>query len=300
MKKIILIVFVAFCLLQACKITTKSNKSQTKKIETSDKIGGCVFKEVQNSYIVTPLSKSMKVTEKKGVFSKNMNVLGLDFIAMEKVSNDFLKDVGQTMEEMFPQDSTLDLPRQHKVLNNLLQYKATIPVIVGHHDSMSEELMTEMENVYEKECSICDVIMYKQPGQTMEVVEHLLHFITDIGLHYEYPKTWAFNTTNSEVYIAMEEAIDKGFYNVNSYKDMESEKEIYQRVVVQEFAYWLISTHWNLQEKYGPQEDEWTIKNKEDLKDRFPKGYQLVENTVSKIMKAPSNSILEKLETYGE
>ncbi|WP_299156502.1 hypothetical protein [uncultured Tenacibaculum sp.] len=300
MKKIIPIIFVALCLLQACRITTKSNEGQKNRIEFSDKIGGCVFTEIQNTNKVSPLNLTIKIESIKGEFSKKMNVLGLDFIAMYKVSDDFLKDVGQTMEEMFPQDSTLDLPRQHRVLNNLLQYKATIPVIVGHHDSMPEKVMTEMEYVYEKECSICDVIMYKQPGQTMEVVEHLLHFITDIGLHYEYPKEWAFNTTSSEVYIVMQEAIEKGFYDVNSYKDMENEKEIHQRVIVQEFAYWLISTYWNLQEKYGPQEDEWIIKNKEDLKDRFPKGYQLVENTVNKIMKAPSNSILEKLETYGE
>ena len=300
MKKNIVIVFVSFCLLQACKVTTKSNKSQAKKVETSDKIGGCVFKEIQNTNKVNPLKQTISINSKKGVFSKNMNVLGLDFIAMGKVSDDFLKDVGQTMEEIFPQDSTLDLSRQHKVLNNLLQYKATIPVIVGHHDSMSEELMTEMEKVYEKECSICDVIMYKQPGQTMEVVEHLLHFITDIGLHYEYPKEWGFNTTKSEVYVVMQEAIKKGFYKINSYKDMLNEEEIHQRVIVQEFAYWLISTYWNLQEKYGPQENEWTIKNKENLKDKFPKGYQLVENTVSKIMKAPSNTILEKLTVYGK
>ncbi|MCF2876108.1 MULTISPECIES: hypothetical protein [unclassified Tenacibaculum] len=300
MRKIIPIVCVVACFLQACVITTKSKESKAEKIETSNKIGGCVFKEVQNTKKVNPLNSTIEIESAKGVFSKKMNVLGLDFIVMEKVSDDFLKDIGQTMKEMFPQDSALNLSRQHKVLNNLLQYNATIPVIVGHHDSMSEEVMIEMENTYEKECSICDVIMYEQPGQTMEVVEHLLHFITDIGLHYEYSKEWAFNNKESEVYLIMQEAIKKGFYDVSSYKDMEGEKEVYQRVIVQEFAYWLISTYWNLQEKYGPNEEEWIIRNKEELKEKFPRGYQLVENTVSKIMKAPSEAILEKLAIYGE
>lgn len=300
MKKIIPVVCVIVCLLQACVITTKSKESKVEKKEASNKIGGCVFKEVQNTKKVNPLNSIIEIESAKGVFSKKMNVLGLGFIIMEKVSDDFLNDVGQTMKEMFPQDSALNLSRQHKVLNNLLQYNAAIPVIVGHHDSMSEEVMIEMENTYEKECSICDVIMYRQPGQTMEVVEHLLHFITDIGLHYEYPKEWAFNNKKSEVYLIMQEAIKKGFYDVSSYKDMESEKEIYQRVIVQEFAYWLISTYWNLQEKYGPNEEEWIIRNKEELKEKFPRGYQLVENTVSKIMKAPSKATLEKLATYGK
>ena len=117
MKKIIPIVFV-FCLFQACKITSKPKENKSEDIEHSDKIGGCVFKEVQNINKVNPLNQAIKINSKKSVFSKRMNVLGLDFIAMEKVSDNFLKDVGQTMKEMFPQDSTLNLPKQHKVLNN--------------------------------------------------------------------------------------------------------------------------------------------------------------------------------------
>ena len=44
------------------------------------------------------------------------------------------------------------------------------------------------------------------------------------------------------------------------------EEGLFQRVIVQEFAYWLISTYWNLQEPYGPlEEEEWNIDNKEQL-----------------------------------
>jgi len=74
---------------------------------------------------------------------------------------------------------------------------------------------------------------------------------------------------------------------------------VYNRVLVQEFAYWLISTYWNLQEPYGPNEEEWIIRNQQQLKEQLPLGYNLVESTVGKVMKAPSSEILEKLNTYN-
>jgi hypothetical protein len=145
--------------------------------------------------------------------------------------------------------------------------------------------------------------MYDVPRQTMEVVEHLLHNISDIGLHYAYPDEWAFNDKNSEVYKTMDQAIQEGLYDISSYEDIleEAGDEIYQRVIVQEYAYWLISTYWNLQEPYGPmEEEEWNIDNKKELLEKLPDGYQLVENTINKIMRSPSKEILEKFRKYNQ
>jgi hypothetical protein len=35
--------------------------------------------------------------------------------------------------------------------------------------------------------SVCDVICYSVGGQTMEVVEHILHHVTDVGFHFAFP-----------------------------------------------------------------------------------------------------------------
>ena len=43
--------------------------------------------------------------------------------------------------------------------------------------------------------SVCDHISQisaaeSNQGQTMEVVEHILHHVTDVGLHYTFPEQW--------------------------------------------------------------------------------------------------------------
>ena len=54
----------------------------------------------------------------------------------------------------------------------------------------NEEQWREIEN----NNSVCDIIMQDGPvgpeGQVMEVVEHILHYVSDIGLHYAFPEVW--------------------------------------------------------------------------------------------------------------
>ncbi len=92
----------------------------------------------------------------------------------------------------------------------------------------------------------------------------------------------------------MQEAVEKGYYDISSYTDID-EEDVRDRVTLQEFAYWIISTAWNLQEPYDPQgEEEWTIKNAADLQAKLPELYEVYEQTVGKVMVAPSLSTLEK------
>ena len=90
--------------------------------------------------------------------------------------------------------------------------------------------------------------MQDVPGQVMEVVEHILHYVSDVGLHYAFPAEWGISK-DSELAVAMQEAIDKGYYEVEQYGEIleeseaENKEEEYFRVLMQEFAYWVISTY---------------------------------------------------------
>jgi hypothetical protein len=65
---------------------------------------------------------------------------------------------------------------------------------------------------------------------------------------------------------------------------------------MQEFAYWFISTAWNLQEAYGPVwEEEWTIRNQADLQDKLPEMFAAYERTAARVMVAPSLSTLQEI-----
>jgi len=72
-----------------------------------------------------------------------------------------------------------------------------------------------------------------------------------------------------------------------------SEKEVRNRVIQQEFAYWVVSTAWNLQEPYGPKnEKEWQIKDRNDLRAKLPDFFAVYEKTVDRVMVAPSAATL--------
>ena len=59
--------------------------------------------------------------------------------------------------------------------------------------------------------------------------------------------------------------------------------------------YFLSDRGGNVQEAYGPQEDEWTIRNEEDLKAKLPDFYAVYERTAGKTMAAPSLATLQEI-----
>ena len=95
----------------------------------------------------------------------------------------------------------------------------------------------------------------------------------------------------------MQLAIDKGYYDIDSYDDLQGEPQgIADRILLQEFAYWFITTAWNLQAPYGPiEEDEWTIRNAAELRQKLPEMYAVFNETVGRIMVPPSMEILREI-----
>ena len=93
----------------------------------------------------------------------------------------------------------------------------------------------------------------------------------------------------------MAKAVDEGYYQADQYLDIEDE-EVRFRVQMQEFAYWFISTAWNLQAPYGPVwEEEWTIRDQEDLREKLPSMFAAYERTAARVMVAPSLATLQEI-----
>ncbi len=135
--------------------------------------------------------------------------------------------------------------------------------------------------------------MAEVPAQVMEVVEHILHYVSDIGLHYTFPDAWGINET-SALQRAMERAIALGIYEIDSYDDI-ADPHVRDRVVMQEFAYWFMSTAWDLQEAYGPREDEWQVRSPAELSAHLPEFTEVFENTVGRTMVPPSLETLQQI-----
>ena len=263
--------------------------------ETEIHLGGCILLtpigEVPDDlYAIGDVVPAQSIAP----FTKELQVYGLRLAARDDASDDFMRLVAQTIAEVFPQRDDLDMEKQREVLANHYRYNVLIPVPVGDDFSFMEENAEQWE-LLESQNTVCDIIMQDVPArQVMEVVEHILHFVTDVGLHYTYPDEWGISAT-STVAEAMRISVENGYYDISGYTDINDE-EIRFRVELQEFAYWFISTAWDLQEPYGPaEEEEWTIKDSKELKEKLPGLYEAYERTVARVMVAPSSSTLMEI-----
>ena len=222
-------------------------------------------------------------------FTKQLSVYGITLIARDDISDVFMQNVASTITEMFPRSGTIDTILQKQVLRNIHQYNTVIPLFYGEDWGLSpaeEDLWDQTAS----ENSICDIIMENVPNQVMEVVEHILHHVTDVGLHYTFPEEWGLSNS-STLYNVTQEAVDENYYDIQQYSDID-DVGVRMRVILQEYAYWIIYTAWDLHEIYGPQDSEWFIMNSSELKEKLPDSYELFNKTVMKIMACPSDSIL--------
>lgn len=288
-RKIVFALVSLTLLLGSCK----SEKAVTETNEAvKTHLGGCILaKPAAEAPSDLYQESDIVPTDEYKPFTKKLSVYGITLIGRDDISDDFMRKVAKTIKEMFPQDESIDDVLQKEVLSNMYRYRTVIPLFLGedYEFAPSDEAAWDITT---SQNSICDIIMESVPGQVNEVVEHILHHVSDVGLHYTFPDEWGISKT-SKIYHAMQEAIDKGHYNIEQYgEDVNDEERT--RVLIQEYAYWVIFTAWDLYEPYGP-EAEWTgIKNPDDLKNKLPLSYEVFKETIPKVMVSPSRSTLEK------
>ena len=226
-------------------------------------------------------------------FNKSLDVCGIKLIARDDISDEFMMNIAKTISEMFDINNNTDQLLQLKVIENMYRYKTTIPLFFGEDWTIEspEEQGWEQTNSAN---SMCDIIMEDIPNQVMEVVEHILHHVSDIGLHFTLADDWGLYP-NSELYRVTKLAIGSGNYNISQYYDI-SELDIRNRVILQEYAYWIIYTSWDLRKKYGPAESEWSIMTRKEFISKEPAAFELFQNTIPKILSCPSDSMLNIFE----
>ena len=95
----------------------------------------------------------------------------------------------------------------------------------------------------------------------------------------------------------MQEAVDAGYYNVSSYESIGEESR--DRIKLQEFAYWFITSAWGLQTTYGDSDtNEWSLKNSSSLQSNMSTCYtQLITNGANKVITVPGDSFSMRLVT---
>jgi len=255
-------------------------------------LGGCILIDPvadlpSDIYQMTSITE----TNEYEPFNKKLTVCGIILIGRDDISDDFMQKVAETIKEIFsPNGENINKDLQEDLIINMYKYRTVIPLFKGENFDFtsSDEKLWDRTT---RENSICDIIMEGVPGQVTEVVEHILHFVTDIGMHYTFPDEWGISKS-SKLYELMQQAIDNQYYDVAQYSDINNDADRL-RVLLQEYAYWIIYTSWDLREPYGPQEAEWSIMSSSELNDKLPQSYQLFQKIVPKVMVRPSKEMLE-------
>ena len=132
--------------------------------------------------------------------------------------------------------------------------------------------------------------------QIGEVVEHLLHTVTGVAFALEF-KEWDWENPNSEINLAVNEAIENNIFDTSSYERIKNSGNIedFNRITSIEFAFWGIITEWGYGDIYDLPHDEFTISTPNEVKEQLPLFHKLFENTIKTIFTPPDKEYLREI-----
>ena len=132
--------------------------------------------------------------------------------------------------------------------------------------------------------------------QIGEVVEHLLHTVTGVAFALEFTE-WNWENPNSEIVLAMNEAIEKNIFDISSYERIKNSGNIedFNRITSIEFAFWGIVTEWGYGDIYDLPHDEFTISTPSEVKEQLPLFHKLFEDTIKTIFTPPDKEYLREM-----
>lgn len=267
-------------------------------------IGGCVLREKAREpppelHTLRSCSR-LNRTDEFERFPKSLSAGGVTYIGAENTSDEFLLAVGALTAEIFAEAAGIDVEKQLEVMKHNYCYRATCPISKGGDDGCVEPtLFAEATN------SICDRIGQGiRRRQAMEVLEHVLHHVTDVGMHYAFPEEWGL-CQQSRLHAAMQEAIAKELYDVSDYDKEESDPKHCLRVKLQEFGYWIITTSWDVQAEFGPwrgteADSEWKVRTAAELEEKLPLSHALCKDTVARTLVAPKPESLRAFAAFED
>jgi serralysin len=244
---------------------------------------------------------SIIADEQFAPFNRYIDVNGLRMFVLDKVKDEFVLDVANTFEAMFPQSSdTIDLASQQLILQSTKDYNIFQRIGYIGPPENGEPASTPLSGDWEfAQDYIWETPSSSTASQIGEVVEHLLHTISSLSLKYTFPEKWDWDDTSSDVYLAMQEAIDKGIYNVSSYSSLKSDPEGYNKIIVQEFVYWFVSAEWDYFEVMGlsvngswegGSNEEWSLLTSQEVEEQLPLAHKLYVESFSKLVQKPNVS----------
>ena len=233
-----------------------------------------------------------------GDFSTFIDAKNMRIFDRNGVSESFLNNVGKSYEAMFKDGSSIDQAmRSHYLLTTKDEYVFQ-RVGVYSENNPNFDAGTPPKPYDDNATDYIWELKVGGKEQIGEVVEHLLHTITNVILYLAYPNDWDYNKSSSALSKAMQEAIDKDIYNISSYDEIKNDKDIYNKILTQEYAYWLVLAEWDYFTIAGKKmdgisgNDEFSIGTSSEIATELPLGHKLYKDYIEKILSIPDSDTI--------
>ena len=242
-------------------------------------------------------------------YDKHLASYELIVAGLPDVTNAFMENVGNIANKILAKNDSTNDTNRNLLLGNFIQYKALQRVgstgMSSYDPPLNETNYPGWDNINDN-YEVVDFIWEATQSSSEDektnaaqingILEHLLHTITLI-----YDKTftsWGYEDSSSQLVLAMNEAINGGYYDpTGNYGDLsETDPTAYKRIIAQEFAYWMILTGWDLKSSYAPDTSpEWTIQNPTELETNTPLAFALFNDSIAGILVNPTKDYLDAL-----
>lgn len=236
-------------------------------------------------------------------FNRYIDIGGLRIFALDEVSDNFLNKVASTYEAMFASNDLINL-EMRSAFSDILKENYIFqrvgfdsPEYYGGGDKLPPHPING--NYKDNQTDyIWEGLSRSEASQTSEVIEHLLHTITGVGFAFQF-SDWNPLDPSSKINLAMEQAIDGGYYDVSSYEGIKlrGDDEGYAKATVIEFSYWLILAEWEFFEitDKANNNTEFTLRTASDIESKLPLAHELYLDTAAKILSRPDEALIQSL-----
>jgi len=232
-------------------------------------------------------------------FVKFIDVENLRLFSLQEVSNEFLIKVAKTYLLMLEDNSNIDLEMRSKFLDVSKNHFVFQRIGLEGPDYYERKFKADFGSLPQSRApnngpyrdNATDYIWEYNQGsesQLNEVVEHLLHTITNVVFAIQF-KDWNWEEPSSMIRLATKEAIDKGIFNISDYQEIlnRGDTEGFNRAISTEFAYWLIAAEWGYSDFFELPNSEFRLNNQNQIAKTLPIGHKMYKCYVEKILSPP-------------
>jgi len=232
-------------------------------------------------------------------FVKFIDVENLRLFSLQEVSNEFLIKVAKTYLLMLEDNSNIDLEMRSKFLDVSKNHFVFQRIGLEGPDYYERKFKADFGSLPQSRApnngpyrdNATDYIWEYNQGsesQLNEVVEHLLHTITNVVFAIQF-KDWNWEEPSSMIRLATKEAIDKGIFNISDYQEIlnRGDTEGFNRAISTEFAYWLIAAEWGYGDFFDLPNSEFRLNNQNQIAKTLPIGHKMYKCYVEKILSPP-------------